>query len=302
MKLFPYNRSQTIRILFIVAIAAVVIRVILDGRFATSALLYLAVPFAVSVLIHQFIPHEPETTRPRQLFNHLRDATVVMLATSFILFEGFICVLMFMPIYYLSVLIHYAFTGHRDPTKLQVLAVPLVVAVLSLEGMFPSTSLPRKAEVTHVAVVDGTIAQLKANMANPIVFQKDRNWFLSIFPLPVSVDAGSLTAGDVHTLDFVYKRWFYTNIHKGTFALEISDVGADFVRTKVVKNTSYLASYVQIDGTEVRFRELDDGQTEVALTIHYHRKLDPAWYFGPMQSYAFDKSAAYLIDTVIARK
>jgi diacylglycerol kinase len=65
MKLFPYNRSQTIRIIFIVAVVAIVIRVILDSRFATSALLYLAVPFAVSVLIHQFIPYEVEDSRGR---------------------------------------------------------------------------------------------------------------------------------------------------------------------------------------------------------------------------------------------
>jgi hypothetical protein len=302
MTLFPYNRSQTIRIIFIIAVIAIVIRLILDSRFATSALLYLAVPFVVSVLIHQFIPYETDDTRSRQLFNHLRDATVVMLATSFILFEGFICVLMFMPIYYLCALIHYAFTRSQDFTTMKVVVVPVVIAVLSLEGMFPVTSLPRKAQATHVAVVDGSIAELKANMAAPIAFEGERNWFLSIFPLPVSVDAGSLNAGDVHRLDFIYKRWFYTNVHKGSFALEISDVGPDFVRTTVIENTSYLASYVQIDGTQVQFRELAGGQTEVSLTVNYHRKLDPAWYFGPLQNYAFERSAAYLIDTVIARK
>lgn len=302
MTLFPYNRSQLVRILFIVALIAVVIRVILDSRFATSSLLYLAIPFVVSVLIHQFIPYEVENSRGRQLFNHLRDATVVMLATSFILFEGFICVLMFMPIYYVCALIHYAFTRNRDYSHMKVVVLPLVVGVMSLEGMFPATSLPRKAEATHVAVVDGSIADLKANMASPIAFEGERNWFLSIFPLPVKVEAGTLNAGDVHTLDFVYKRWFYTNVHQGQFALEISDVGADYVRTTVVKNTSYLASYVQIDGTEVQFRDVGNDQTEVSLTVHYHRKLDPAWYFGPLQSYAFERSAAYLIDKVIARK
>lgn len=302
MRLFPYNRSQTIRILFIIALAAVVIRLLLDSRFATTSLLYLAVPFVVSVLIHQCVPYEPETTRGRQLFNHLRDATVVMLATSFVLFEGFICVLMFMPIYYVCVLIHYAFTRNREMTTMKALGLPAVVTVMSLEGVFPATSFPRVMAVTHVRVVDAEIAQLKQNMAAPIAFPNERNWFLSIFPLPVSVAAGSLNAGDVHRLDFVYKRWFYTNIHEGVFALEISDVGADFVRTTVVENTSYLANYVQIDGTEVRFTALDDGTTEVALTIHYQRKLDPAWYFGPMQKYAFEASAAYLMDTVILRE
>jgi hypothetical protein len=208
MKLLPYNRSQTIRIIFIVAVIAIVIRVILDSRFATSALLYLAVPFVVSVLIHQFIPYEEETSRGRQLINHLRDATVVMLATSFILFEGFICVLMFMPIYYICTSIYYAFTWNRNVSKMNVVVLPAVVAVLSVEGMFPGTSLPRKADITHVQIVNGTIPKLKANMAQPIIFDQERNWFLSIFPLPVAVEAGSLNVGDVHRLDFEYNRWF----------------------------------------------------------------------------------------------
>jgi len=43
-------------------------------------------------------------------------------------------------------------------------------------------------------------------------------------------------------------------------------------------------------------------QTEVALTIHYERRLDPAWYFAPMQEFAIGQSADYLIQSVIVRE
>jgi hypothetical protein len=40
----------------------------------------------------------------------------------------------------------------------------------------------------------------------------------------------------------------------------------------------------------------------VALTVKYHRLLDPYWYFGPLQQLAAEQSARYIIDTIIARK
>lgn len=58
---------------------------------------------------------------------------------------------------------------------------------------------------------------------------------------------------------------------------------------------------MSIDGTQVDFTPLPDGRTKVALTVHYERALDPAWYFGPMQRFAVEQSAQYLIEQVIAR-
>jgi hypothetical protein len=41
---------------------------------------------------------------------------------------------------------------------------------------------------------------------------------------------------------------------------------------------------------------MQDGNTKVSLTIHYHRFLDPAWYFGPVQEYAIGQTAALLLN------
>ena len=125
---------------------------------------------------------------------------------------------------------------------------------------------------------------------------------MQVFPLPVSVEAGSLKEGDVHKLHFVYKRWFFTNTHEGEFHLRIDEVSPERVRTSVVHNSSYLATYLKIEGTQVDFEELYDGQTKVALTVHYERLLDPVWYFGPLQRYAVERSADYLIQSVIVRE
>ena len=146
---------------------------------------------------------------------------------------------------------------------------------------------------------------LKSNMAQPIILPNDRHWFLSVFPLPVDIKAGTLAAGDIHSLDFVYKRWFFTNVKRGRMELLIDSVEPQQVTTKIVRNDSYLAGYLNIKGTEVNFtpikREAGAAQTRIDLTVKYDRLLDPVWYFGPLQNYAVEQSADYLMRSVIAK-
>tara|TARA_R110001606_G_scaffold173849_1_gene320340 strand:+ start:150 stop:1088 length:939 start_codon:yes stop_codon:yes gene_type:complete len=294
-------------LIFLAGIGALIVRTLLDSRFANSALLYVAVPFLVSFLLFQFTPKPKNTSITLRYLSHIRDATIVMLATSAFLFEGFLCVLFFMPIYYLIITINFLADlfvnrgGGKDRSKLRASVIPLFIAVLAIEGVTPSTSFERRNEVTRTAIVDLSIDELKANMALPIALPKKRNWLLSIFPLPVDVQAGSLKPGDVHKLKFVYKRWFFTNIQEGRFDLRIDAVEPTEVRTSVVSNTSYLAKYLKIKKTRVVFDPLSDGRTKVSLTIQYNRLLDPAWYFAPMQQYAVEQSGDYFISSVFIR-
>ena len=69
------------------------------GQSRNSTLLYLAVPFGISVLLSQLTSRSERPSLGWRYLDHLRDATIVLLATSAFLYEGFVCVLMFMPIY-----------------------------------------------------------------------------------------------------------------------------------------------------------------------------------------------------------
>jgi len=82
----------------------------------------------------------------------------------------------------------------------------------------------------------------------------------------------------------------------------IAEVEPEYIRTEITKNTAYLSHYMEVKGTDVYFKPLENGQTEVSLTVKYKRLLDPAWYFGPMQQFAAEQSAKYLMDTIIIRK
>lgn len=300
------HRFKGFNLLFAIGVAALTIRAVLDSSFRNSALLYLLIPFALSILLYKTTARTDGATTIRRFLNHLRDGTIVMLATSAILFEGFLCVLMFMPIYYFAITIGFLFSLAADAANKrgggkQVYAIPALVVLLSMEGAANPLTFERYREATHVAVVDASIDQLKANMARPIAFPSERHWFLSLFPLPTRVEAGTLRPGDIHRMHFVYKRWFFANFSEGDMALRIAEVGPTHIRTEIVRNTSYLSHYMRIEGTDVRFRDLGGGRTRVALTVKYRRLLDPYWYFGPMQQFAATQSAKYLIDSIIRR-
>lgn len=291
-------------ILYVISLSAFGIRVLLGSSLGQGTLLYIATPFAISVLLFA-------VTRPAKreglwwgYLNHLRIATIVFLATSFLLMEGFICVLMFMPIYYLMITIGYIFTWlfrQKGQSRVNSFVLPAIIAVLISEGLLESTTIEREQSATYITTTDQNIAQLKENMAAPISFDKKRGWFLSIFPLPDRIEAGSLGVGDVHRLHFTYKRWVWSNIHHGTMDIRITDVQAQKIQTTITRNTAYLSHYMEIHGTEVLFTPLDNGGTQISLTVKYKRLLDPAWYFGPMQHLAAKQSAKYLVDTIIAR-
>ncbi|MET1110764.1 MAG: hypothetical protein ABWX67_04465 [Allosphingosinicella sp.] len=293
-------------IFFIICGATLTARAVLDSSFRNSTLLYLLIPFAISIALHLAVPVAEGDSPAQRYGRHMRAATIVMLASSALLFEGFLCVLFFMPIYYIMISIGFLFSWLADRGggggHAGAYAIPVVVALLAAEGLTGPTTVPRYNEATYTQILPGTPASLQANMARPIRFEAKRHWFLWLFPMPTRIQSGTLRAGDVHRLHFVYKRWFFANIQRGDMAIRIAEVSPSRIRTEIVQNDSYLSHYMKIDGTEVRFRDVGGGRTQVSLTVKYHRLLDPAWYFGPMERLAARQSARYLIDTIIARK
>lgn len=297
-----------IRFLLIIGFFFLVTRTILDSSFKHSALLYVLIPYCVAIVIYLFMPQPQGRYRWQRFARHMFSAIIVMLATSALLFEGFICVLMFMPIYIFFAIIGFAFAPKEFPTTnnadvFRVSIMPVAIAVLSLEGVTASMSIEREHSITRTHTVQLSTAQIHENLSRPIHLNAKRSAFLSLFPLPSHVEAGSLNSGDIHKAHFKYKRWGMdgVNVKTGQTWLKLASVEQFHIKTEVVKDTSYFAHYLTIHGTDIHLKPLDAETTEVSLTIHYRRELDPAWYFGPLQKTAIKQSGDYLIKHVIAR-
>ena len=119
--------------------------------------------------------------------------------------------------------------------------------------------------------------------------------------MPYEIRAGTLQPGDVHEISFRYNRWIFANTHEGRMLLQILDVEDGRVTTRFIEDTSYISHYLKLEGTEIRLSPAGQGRSDVRLTIKFERKLDPAWYFGPLERFAVGEMSEFLIEEVVAR-
>lgn len=304
---YGQKRIIMLALLVIAGLASLAIELLIRYHYDHTALLYLAIPYSIAVLITLLRPYEEHDKWWQRYVSHSVSALVVFLASSVVLFEGFICVLFFMPIYFLIVSIAFIVSWIRARSDARrsntySMAIPLLLAVMSLEGTSELTTFDRQNSVTATAVSSASPESLLQNLATPFDLPAIDDWMLGLFPMPYAIEAGSLQVGDVHRVHMRYHRWFITNTHEGAIELRIDSVTPERVTVSFVSDTSFFSSYIRLIGSEFQFATDDDNITHVSLTIRYERRLDPAWYFQPMQQYAMETMAAYLIDEVLIRE
>lgn len=304
---FGHARVTTLTYLLIIGAASLCIWALFSGGLGHSALLYMLVPYSISLIIASIRSYEIADTNFKKYLRHIITSTIIFLATSIVLREGFICVVFFFPIYFLIVSLTY---GIREinlrksakHNRFYSIAAPILVVLLSLEGTTNHLSFERNLLVSISKKTSLSVDEIKGNLAMPFNLNKDRNWMLSIFPMPYHIEAGSLNNGDIHTIKTRYKRWFIANTHEGEAQLLIKHVGSNSIRTEFLNDTTYFASYLKLYGTLIELQPLDLGGTEITLHINFERKLDPAWYFQPLQQFAVSRMAEFLIDEIMIRE
>jgi len=304
-----WGRSRMISMAWFlgVGLTALLIHLLFVTGLDHSALLYMLVPYGISVVIIWFRKYTAPQTVTQKYGRHLVSTMAVFLGSSIILREGFICVIFFLPIYLLVISISFLFSIMAEKksnrsSKQYVTLLPLLVVAMSLEGTIEPLTFPRENSVQVSQITSLSAAQIKENMARPFDLNGERHWMISIFPMPYKIEAGSLNAGDIHRSYTRYHRWFVTNTHEGFSKLLIKSVTDRYVKTEVLSDTTYFSSYLKIRGSEITLTPLDTGGTRIDLRINYQRKLDPAWYFHPLQKFGVSKMAELLIREVMTRE
>ena len=281
-----YGKAQVNAVAWIalVGLASISVRLLMHYEFDKSALLYVGIPYAISLLIALYRPVGSEEKWWHPYADHSLIALSVFLASSIVLFEGFICVVFFLPIYFLAISVAFfvrwaRVSRERKHGKTYAFALPILILATSLEGTSPALTMSRDSYVEVTTLTTQRSDQIMDNLARPFDLQKNR-----------------------HVVRTRYNRWFVTNTHEGEMHLQIVEVKPNKVRTKFLHDSTFFSSYLTPVGTEITLTELPTGQTEVALRIDYRRDLDPAWYFHPLQQYGVSKMAEFLIDEVMLRE
>lgn len=314
-------RPIWIRYLLLIAAASGMTRFALGTQWMReSAVLYVLIPYIVGVLIYLVTPPASGVGFWARLWTHMRTAFIVMMATSLLLFEGFLCVVMFLPIYLFFAILIIASNSRyiKAPSDsllndqetggtgqhLRSSLIPVIIVILSLDGIRGTgISLgPDKATtVSCTATLDLTPAQVRANIIDHKYPAAGRSRFLTLFPRPVAVEAKSVAVGSKHVAHMEYRRWGLANVnvHRGTTVMEFTQSTATQLRARFIHDDSYLSHYMDFKTWSLDMTPIATGQTQVTITVSYDRKLAPSWYFGPLQKKVVSDGLDYALRDIL---
>jgi hypothetical protein len=275
-------------IILAVAFASVLYRVIVHQKMEQTALLFIGIPTALAVLV-AMTPKAKSVTG-----GILKAMTIAMLMAAPLLGEGFICILMASPLFFvvgvfIGKLIDLSKRESRGTTMTGLLL--LAFLPMSFEGTSERLSFPREETVAVERVLAASAGEVERALGQPLQVEQSLPPFLRLgFPRPVGAEGAGLRVGDRRTIHFAGGEG-----HPGDLALEVAEAGPGFVRFRIVSDHSKIAHWLTWRASEVRWAAVDATHTKVTWTLSYRRDLDPAWYFGPWERYAVGLAAEHLI-------
>jgi hypothetical protein len=295
----PVFRLRLFWIVLVLGIAGLVYTFLKRHDLYNTAALYLGLPLLLALGLSL-------TPKAKSAMGAtMKGITIALLLSALVLHEGTLCIMFASPLFYgVGALIAWGVdrSNRKDgpDSKVRSIAAVALVAALAMEGTMPVTTLPRDDVVTVAKTVDASLADVRIQLSQSAEFGRARPAFLTLFPYPTSVPPLGLLVGDETRIDFVaYKHIWWTKV-QGALVLKVMKSEPDRIEFAAISDQSYLSHYLTWQKSVVALEALDEKHTRVTWTLSYRRKLDPSWYFGPLQHYAVWLSAGELIDHVAA--
>lgn len=276
------------------AIASVAYRILVFGKLEHTSLVFIGIPAVLALALTGI---QPTTT-----LGTVNKTMAIALCLSGVAFgEGFICILMASPLFFLVGMMVGKLCGRRAtdahldslPSSWKYLGI-IALVPLSLEGVIPGFALDREETVTVSRDIPAPAEVVQASLAAPMQFEQGLPLFFRLgFPTPGGTAGEGLEIGDRRAVEFVH-----TGHHPGTLVLEITKREPELVHFTAVSDDSYITHWLSWHSAEVRWEEIAPGQTRVTWSLRYARRLDPAFYFKPLERYGVSLAAGYLIETL----
>lgn len=305
-----YGERQWILIMITLALAvgAIAYHLMHESSLHQSVIFFIGIPAVLAVIL-SFTPKAKSATGMI-----VKGLTVALLLSGIVFAEGFICILMAAPLFYLvGIAIGYPIDRVRRRRQsggkvYSIIGVGLLL--LSVEGAVPGTSFPRYETVRVTTNVDAPVGEVRRALASTPDFDESLPFYLNLgFPRPVGATGEGLDIGDRRTIVFgdespmepMVESQHHSAVPReggGVLDLRIARSGKRSVVFEPTTDTTAFTHWIGWGRSIVSWRAVDADTTEVTWTFHYERRLSPSWYFGPWQRYAATKAVAYLIDTV----
>lgn len=283
----PLDRSVVNLVFVILAVAAasIMYHVIVMKRLEQTSLLFIGIPTVLALIV-------AVTPKPKSAMGGvLRATTLGLLISGAFLGEGFICILMASPLFYLVAIIIGAARNSRNPTVLPALVL-LGFVPMSFEGTHRKLSFNRDETVEATAIVKASSPQVEQALSRSPRTDLPLPYYLRAgFPRPVEAHGSGLKPGDLRVVHFAGGEG-----KAGDLTMKITDSTAGHVHLVAVSDQSKIAHWLDWEAADIRWQQIDGTHTRVTWSLSFRRLLDPAWYFRPWERYAVGLAARYLIE------
>jgi hypothetical protein len=283
------TQSQWSLIILILAVAAgsVTYRLVLFKKLEQTSMLFIGIPLVIAAILAM-------TPKSKTAMGGiLKGITIALLLSGPLLGEGFICILMASPVFYLVGIVMGAVVDADRKRRGATLSCALIVLLpMALEGITPQLSFNRYETVKATRVVDAPADNVQQALSGPPRVGGRLPLYLRLrFPRPTQATGSGLKVGASRTIHFAGGEG-----RPGDLVMQVDEAHPGYVRFAALSDHSKIAHWLDWRSAEIDWEPVDARHTRVTWTLHFDRSLDPAWYFGPWERYAVRLAAEYLIE------
>lgn len=262
-----------------------------------TSLLFMGVP----TFLAAFLALTPKAKSVTGLM--VKTVTIAMLMSGPILAEGFICVIMAAPLFYLVVVVIGLIVDQQKKKKgklnvVSFLFITTPFMLLSLEGTTETLTFMRERSVRVERIVEMAADDVALSLTRTPDFTKPLPGLLDIgFPRPLGAEGSLAEIGDNLVVHFSPGE----GRPAGDLTISVVEKNKNQMRFDCISDTSHIRHWLTWRSSTVSWTRLDDGSTQIVWELSYDRDLDPSWYFGPIEDFFIKEAADYLIDAVAIR-
>jgi hypothetical protein len=256
-------------IILSLALAVVVYRLLHAHQLDETAALFIGLP----TILATALALTPKAKSPTGMI--MKGITIALLMSGPVLKEGFVCIVLASPLFYLvGAIVGWAVglaRRRRDGVRVYSLVL-LPLMLLSTEGLTPSLTLPRAISVRAEKLVLSSPEAVEAKLASTPDFTRPVPVLLMKFPRPTNSVGSGLSVGDTRTVFFARKTG------APTLVFVVAERAPGYVRFQAVSDNTKIGTWLRWQDAEVRWAAGPDGTAQVQWSLHFARQLSPAWY------------------------
>jgi hypothetical protein len=269
-------------------VGAVLYRVLMHQGLGHSAAMFLGIPAVLAILL-ALTPKAKTVTG-----GILKGITLALLIIAPLLGEGYLCILVASPLFYLVGIVIGVFVDRLRRSRNATLScLALVLLPMSLEGVIPELSFNRSQTVEVTSIVNAPADAVEHQLAlSPDITTRLPEALRIGFPRPLKAWGNGLQIGAIRTIHFAGAE----GDPPGNLIMRVTARQPGFARFEAVRDDSKLTQWIAWNSSEVQWKQLDAAHTRVTWCVQFNRQLDPAWYFTPLERAAVYEATKYLIE------